>query len=125
MNSKEELVEEFGKQLIEQVRDNQIRFIDSFLEQKSFLSSKYKEELDGMSHAQIDMLKEMAVRWVDGTLHDLLYLLEDAKWIHLRFENEGNVVEDIRQITDADLQAYIFIWAEKYSTTRLTDYTKG
>ena len=124
MNPKEELFEKFGRQLIERVRDNQIHFIDMLLEQKAPSSIKYKNELDGMSPAQIEMIKELAVQWVDGTLHDLLYLLEDAKWIKLRLESADTVLEDIRQAARGDLQAYIFIWAEKYSTTRLTDYTK-
>src|SRR5689334_90077 len=124
MDNKRELVERFGKLFIEEVRDPQIRFIDSFLDQKVPLSGKYKAELEGMTAAQIQMLKEIAVRWVDATLHDLLYLLEDAKEIHLRLENEDTVVDDIRHVTDADLQAYVFIWAEKYSSTRITDYTK-
>ena len=124
MDYKEELVERFGKQLIEEVRDRQIHYIDAFLEQKSHESKRYKDEISELSPAQVEMIKEMAVRWVDGTLHDLLYMLEDSKWIKLRLEGESGVLEDIRQATDADIQAYIFIWAEKYSTKRLTDYTK-
>lgn len=77
-----------------------------------------------MSPAQIEMVKEMATRWIDGTLHDLLFLLENADWVHLRLEDAGVELEDIRQVERGDLQGYIFIWAEKYSKERLTDYTK-
>jgi hypothetical protein len=58
MRSKEELFEEFGKQLIERVRDRQIHYADMFLDQKAPLSNKYKDELEGMSPAQIEMLKK-------------------------------------------------------------------
>jgi hypothetical protein len=122
MPTKEELVEMFGKQLVEEVRDNQINTIDAFLNQTAPVSKRYKAEINKLSPEQMAMLKEMAVIWVDGVLHDFLYLLEDANWIHLGFESDGTVVDDIRHVTDADLQAYIFIWAEKYSKTRLTDY---
>jgi hypothetical protein len=124
MDPKEELFERFGKQLIEKVRDKQIRISDMFLDQKSPLSSKYKNELDGLSPAQMEMIKELVVEWVDGTLHSLLYELEDSKWIKLRLESEDTVLEDIRQAAWEDLHGYIFAWAKKYSTTRLTDYTK-
>jgi hypothetical protein len=95
-----------------------------FLDQKAPASSKYKKELDGLSPAQMEMIKELAVQWVDGTLHYLLYELEDSKWIKLRLESEDTVLEDIRQAAWEDLQGYIFAWAEKYSKERLTDYTK-
>ena len=118
MTTKEELFEAFGKQLIERVRDNQIHFIDGFLEQQAPSSSKYKNELDAMSPEQIEMIKALAAQWVDGTIHDLLYLLEDgkledSKWVRLRLESEDTVLEDIRQAERGDLQGYIFIWAEK------------
>jgi hypothetical protein len=122
MNTKEELFEKFGKQLIEWVRDNQIDFMDALLEQKAPLSDKYKDVLDTLSPAQIEMIKEIVMLSVDGTLHDFLYMLEDADWIKLRLENSDIVLEDIRQAARGDLQGYIFIWAEKYSTTRLTNY---
>ena len=65
---------------------------------------------------------------LDGTIHDLLYLLEDgkledSKWVRLRLESEDTVLEDIRQAERGDLQGYIFIWAEKYSKERLSDFT--
>ena len=128
MTTKEELFEAFGKQLIERVRDNQIHFIDGFLEQQAPSSSKYKNELDAMSPEQIEMIKALAAQWVDGTIHDLLYLLEDgkledSKWVRLRLESEDTVLEDIRQAERGDLQGYIFIWAEKYSKERLSDFT--
>ena len=121
MTPEEELFEKFGKQFIERVRDRQIQYADMFLDQKAPLANKYKDELNGISPAQMEMLKKMVVRWIDGTLHDLLFLLEDADWIHLRLEGEGVELEDIRRAASGDLQGYVDIWAEKYGTTRLLD----
>ncbi|MEZ4670044.1 MAG: hypothetical protein R3E39_19240 [Anaerolineae bacterium] len=123
MNPKEELFERFGKQLVELVRDKQINVIDGFLEMKGPFFNKYKDELSGLSPAQIEMINEMAVIWVDGTLHDMLFLLESSDWIKLRLQGEITVLEDIREAERGDLQGYIYIWAEKYSTKRLIDYT--
>jgi hypothetical protein len=76
-----------------------------------------------MSPEQIEMIKKLAAQWVDGTIHDFLYVLEYSKWIKLRLEREDTVLEDIRQAERGDLQGYIFIWAEKYSKERLPDFT--
>ena len=118
---REELFEKFGQRLIEWVRDNQIHFADAFLDQTAPFSDPYKNELNGLTPAQIEMLKKMVVHWIDGTIHDFLYVLEDANWIHVRLEGEGIVLEDLRRAARGDLQGYIFIWAEKYSTKRLQD----
>jgi hypothetical protein len=64
----------------------------------------------------------MVVRWIDGTLHDFLFLLEDANWIELHLKGEDIEIEDIRQATRGDLQGYVDIWAEKYSKKRLLDF---
>src|SRR6188474_3045930 len=102
MDYKERLFERFGKQLIEAVRDKQIHHIDAFLDQNPHVSVRYKEEIDTLTPEQLEMIKEMAVRWVDGTLHDLLYLLENSDWIKLRLESDEGVLEDIRQGGFAD-----------------------
>jgi hypothetical protein len=119
MNPQEELFERFGKQLIEWVRDKEIHYADMFLDQEMSSAAKYKAELDGLSPAQRKMLKKMVVRWIDGTIHDVLYLLEDADWIKLRLESDDVVLEDIRRAAAGALQGYVDIWAEKYSTKRL------
>lgn len=62
MNPKEELFERFGKELIDRVRDNQIHYFDAFIEQKAPLSREYKEELDGLSPAQMEMLEDLIVQ---------------------------------------------------------------
>ncbi len=74
-----------------------------------------------MSPEQIDMVKTLSIQWVDMALHDLLFVLEDADWIHLRLESGDTILEDIRRATSGDLQGYLLIWAEKYSTKRLPD----
>ncbi len=128
MTTKEALFEAFGKQLIERVRDSQIHFIDMFLDQQAPSSSKYKDKLDAMSPDQIEMIKVLATQWVDGTIHNLLYLLEDgrlenSRLVKLHLESKDTVLEDIRRAARGDLQGYIFIWAEKYSKERLSDFT--
>jgi hypothetical protein len=123
MDATQELFERFGKLFIERVRDLQIGYVDAFLEQTSPQSAKYKAELDAMSPEQIEMLKIMGTHWVDATLHDLLFVLEGAYWIHLRLESENTILEDIRRATSGDLQGYIDIWAEKYSKKRLPSVT--
>jgi hypothetical protein len=127
MTTKDELFEAFGKQLIERVRDNQIHYIEMFLEQQAPLSKKYKNELDAMSPEQIEMIKAFAAQWVDGVIHDFLFLLEDgklddSKLVKLRIESEDTVLEDIRRASRGDMQGYIFIWAEQYSKERLSDF---
>lgn len=121
MSSKQDLFEKFGKQLMEEVRDRQIHFAEMFLDRKAPLSDKYKDELDGMSPEQIELMKKLVVLLVDGTLHDFFYLLEDSTWIRLRLESEDVEIEDIRQVTSGALQGYVSIWAEKYSKKRLLD----
>ena len=71
-----------------------------------------------MSPEQIEMVKILGTQWVDIALHDLLFVLEGADWIHLRLESEDTVLEDIRRATSGDLQGYLSIWAEKYSKKR-------
>ena len=93
---------------------------DVFVSDAGVIAEKYKAELDGMSTAQIEMTKQLIAEAVDGTLHDLLYLLEDADWIKLRLESDGTLIEDVRRVAGADIQAYIFIWAERYSKERRT-----
>jgi hypothetical protein len=121
MNPHEELFERFGRQLIERVRDKEISYAEGFLDQQAPLSHKYKDELGGMSPAQIETMKKLAVLLIDGTLHDFLIFLENANWIHLRLEGEDIALEDIRQAASGDLQGYVSIWAEKYSKKRLLD----
>ncbi len=119
METKEELFERFGKLFIERVRDWQMGYIDAFVEQRGPLAAKYKAVLDTMSPEQKEILRSFATLSVDSALHDLLFVLEDADWIHLRLESGDTVLEDIRRATSGDLQGYLFIWGEKYSKTRL------
>jgi hypothetical protein len=121
MTPQEELFEKFGKLLIERVRDKEISYADAILDQSAPLAYSYKDILDGMSPEQIETMKKLAVMLIDGTLHDFLLLLEDAKWIHLHLEGEGTEVEDIRRAARGDLQGYVGIWAESYSKKRLTN----
>src|SRR5262245_46167149 len=89
MSPKEELFEQFGKQFIERARDSQIQYADMFLDQEAPLSNRYKNELETLSPAQIEMLKKMVVRWIDGTLHDFLFLLDGADWIELHLKGQN------------------------------------
>lgn len=114
MKKSEDLLEKFGKQLIEEVRDNQIHYVDAFLARTSHESKSYENELDNLSQNQVEMIRQMIISCVDGTLHDLFYLLEDSDWVNLQLKDDDGVVEDIRKIADADLQGYVSMWAEKY-----------
>lgn len=123
-DAKQELFERFGKRLIEWVRDKEISYADGFLDQKAPWADKYKDELANLTPEQMTMLKTMVVHWIDGTIHDFLFLLEDGtlegdERVMLRIESKSVVLEDIRRAESGDLQGYIDIWAEKYSTKRL------
>ena|GEM_PF-379817 len=123
-DAKQKLFESFGKRLIEWVRDKEISYADGFLDQKAPYAAKYKAELESLTPEQMAMLKTMAVHWIDGTIHDFLFLLEDGRLegdqrVKLRIESKTVELEDIRQAESGDLQGYVDIWAEKYSTKRL------
>jgi uncharacterized protein (DUF433 family) len=122
-DAKQELFESFGKHLIERVRDKEISYADGFLDQKAPFAHQYKDELDSLTPEQMAMLKRMVVHWIDGTIHDFLFLLEDGtlegdERVKLQIESKSVTLEDIRGAESGDLQGYIFIWAEKYSTKR-------
>ncbi|HVU10279.1 MAG TPA: hypothetical protein VHD90_03335 [Phototrophicaceae bacterium] len=118
-DSREKLFERFGEHLMHMVRDKEIHYAEAFLDQKAPAAYGYKEYLDTLSPAQIEFLKKFAVNCINGTIHDFLYMLEDADWIHVRLENADTVLEDIRRVASGDLQGYTFIWAERYSKKRL------
>lgn len=124
MDTIEALFERFGKLLTENVRDRELHYFERFLDQEVPLAARYKDELGNMTLEQIEMMKEMATRLVDGVLHDMLLLLEDEDWISLRLLGDEVVIDDIRRASKGPMQGYVFIWAEKYSKQRLVDYTE-
>lgn len=121
MKKSEELLEKFGKQVIEEVRDNQIHYVGAFLDRTSYEGKLYEDDLANLSQSQTEMIRQMAISWVDGTLHDLFYLLEDSDWVTLQLKDADGVAKDVRKIAYADLQGYISMWAEKYSKQNKKD----
>jgi hypothetical protein len=116
-------LEKFGQLLIQMVRDNVIRQWDRLLDRKTIIPrfKKFEPVLEALNEQQVEMLRELGPYYIDNTLHDFLFMLEGSKWIKLRLETDEQIVEDIRTLTQGDLQGYIFIWAEKYSEERLSD----
>src|SRR5690349_19443935 len=92
--------DEFGKLLIEEVRDVGILFFDRFLdaEKLSPRFKKYEPILKSLTDEQHAMLREMGSYWIDSTIHDLLLLVESRDWIKIRLEMGESTIEDIRRV---------------------------
>ncbi len=109
----------FGRLLIEQVRDPNIASWAGIVKRRakgSVAGKPIEPILKALSDEQIEALVPMVTRIVDYTLHDLLYMIEENRWIKVRLEADGIIMPDLREAVGGGLEGYIFVWAEKFGT---------
>lgn len=113
---------QFGEVLIRMVRDKEITYLENYIQSRELPDklSNHNEIFESMTPEQIALVKELGIMFIDSVIHDVLYMLEVIPWIKVQIEIEGEIVKDIRSITNGDLQGYIFEWSEKFSTKPLS-----
>jgi hypothetical protein len=117
MKSNQEILDEFGKILIDRVFDNQYSFILNKIEDLA-LTEEYKNLFEGMSDVKKKEIETYTYELLKGALFDFLKVFEENKQFKLIHEdNEGKLV-DLTDISEM-LKAEPIIengWIARYSS---------
>lgn len=119
---KQELMDKFGEELIENGRDSSILNCLTIVEGRTQIDDYHHivKTLSKMDREQIDAIKALVYQVVDIVLHNVLYTFEASDIATIKLQDESNAVEDIRKVASGDLQGYAFEWAEKFSQQPLS-----
>jgi hypothetical protein len=110
-------LDEFGKMLIESVRDYTLFAIEAIIigELKGERNVKLSQKIAVLSPKELDTLKEVVYRTVDLSLHNMLFMFEQSEnWV---ISNKEVDVSDINEISDG-LAGELYTedgWINQYS----------
>ncbi|MBO9204001.1 MULTISPECIES: epimerase [Niastella] len=90
----------FGKQYIKEVRDNSIYTLENIIngKMKGELNQEMFRLINNLPQAQVELLKRVAYRMIDLTLHNTLNMFEQSDSWAISNVSEG--VESINDISD-------------------------
>jgi hypothetical protein len=109
----------FGEFLMRYIRDPAIHDADSIItgQAKGLTAQQFKGGFDALTAEQRELLQRLVPVIVDGTLHHLLWCLEQVEWVKVRVETEGGVVDNLKDVSDG-LEGEAYDWIPRFSEER-------
>ena len=118
----EKELSDFGELFIENVRDNSLFVFEGILSghMKGVESKNLCEKLNGLSAQELALIKQIAYKMVDLTIHNTMFFFEQGidGW---KISNSEKNVDDLTSISDG-LAGELYTedgWIEKYSKYKL------
>jgi hypothetical protein len=99
-NNMEKLLSNFGEQFIKSVRDNTLFVLEGIISghMKSDTYKLMHQEIIKMPEVQVALLRDLAYRMVDLSLHNILFMFENnADWT---IAGKSGGVNDINTLSD-------------------------
>jgi len=118
MKTNQEILNEFGKTLINQVHDNQYRFIKNSIENLS-KTEDYKNLFTDMSVIQKNEIENYTREILRGALFDFLNIFEEKENFKIIYEDEDKQV-NLVEISEM-LKAELIIengWIDRFSNEK-------
>ena len=115
MKNNRDILNDFGKIIVEQVYDNQYRFIKNSIEDLS-RTDEYKNLFNNMSVTQKNEIENYTKEILQGALFDFLNIFEENEEYRLVYEEEGKQV-NLVEISEM-LKAELIIedgWIDRFS----------
>ncbi|MCB2355767.1 epimerase [Clostridium estertheticum] len=117
-----DVLELFGKELIEKVRDPTIQDWDSIVDKKSkgITAKAVQEKLTSFTDEQLDVMRWIIPKIVDTSMHNFLCMLESSKTFDLKVKTKDGIVERLQDESDG-LYGELYTkngWIMKFSKQR-------
>ncbi|OOM72223.1 hypothetical protein [Clostridium sp. BL-8] len=116
-----DILNEYGKILISDVRDRTIHSMDMMLSGKmnGVTAKRILEKVSSFSESQLESLKWLIPKIVDLSLHNMLVMIEENDEINVEI-SAGDVSNNIKEVSDG-LPGELYTedgWIMKYSNER-------
>lgn len=117
---KNKILNDFGKNFIEAVRDESIKRLFKIIEGnvKAPKLLKLHKKLESLDEETINLLKELATECINNSLHNFLWFIEDSEKIDLLVKDlNNNNLYSLKEISDG-LSGELYTqdgWIEKFS----------
>lgn len=116
--SEYELLDKFGKYLVQSGKDDTLFNLDSIIEGrlKSANGKKMHQELQSFDEKQIEVLRKMGTLLTDMSLHNVLSMIESSDEIDVIVNEDGNKIS-VKDVSDG-LAGELYSedgWLLKYS----------
>ena len=110
----EDILNEFGKILIKEVRDNVINSMNESIDgkRKGIAAQLIKKKIAILNEEQIEVLKELILEIVDCSLDSILFMIEGDPELQLIFQGV-----DLKEVSDG-LSGELYTedgWIQKFS----------
>ena len=110
----EDILNEFGKILIKEVRDNVINSMNESIDgkRKGIAAQLIKKKIAILNEEQIEVLKELILEIVDCSLDSMLFMIEGDPELQLIFQGV-----DLKEVSDG-LSGELYTedgWIQKFS----------
>lgn len=118
----EKKLESFGNLFVRSVRDNTLFVLEGIISghMKSAIDKEMNKQISKMSKENIEVLRDVAYRMVDLSLHNLLVMFEEnPEW---KVSNESEDVQSISELSDG-LAGELYTsdgWIVQYSSYPLS-----
>lgn len=125
MSRREEILDEFGKLLIQELRDTSIDEMNNIINgrSKAPVNIELFKKLENFSSDQISILNEFVVKAIDKELHNTLFMIENyAEKLSLVYRDENEAGISLTEISDG-LSGELYTedgWIERFSKYQKT-----
>jgi hypothetical protein len=109
-----------GKLLMTRVRDQSIKDIDMIIsgQAKGIGVEPIQKLLSSFDKKQLQALHELVPEIIDITLHNLLWLFEEAEFLEISIRIDTEVVPSLRELSYGGLHGDLYEWIPQFSQER-------
>jgi len=114
-----EVLDRFGKLLMEQVRDESIEDWTYILDgsMKGETAEKFRPELSRLDSGTLALIERLVPEIVDTTLHYLLWTLDQEESVEIAVKTPAGKVPSLREVSDG-LAGDLYDWIPRFSKQR-------